>query len=814
MITSSKASTLSSSPVAVVVNSVNSVTPHHQQFLVQLQQQLQERNISFVSLLQNYSSTASNHLLNSSSRMMPSHHDAHFASITTTITNTATTSQEDFGVFQHLHIPYSFMEQSTASGDNNNNASEMTILTPVAASSMNNNHLKGGNNQPNFEETNIFSDYSAAELRNNHNGHSNNNLMMDKHALQHHINQNTTTNVFQKESLRPPQVLQQPQPQHQHQQPHPQQQTMDFSMWYPLNGVDGVFPVDNVDHLVSFLKGEGFNNNNLDLLQGNHITQCSNDKSFRHMLGESSATCDDASIAVVHMHETCNNGHPAEENNSAFTPHFAFKKQKRKQSTSPSSSSSSSHSNDEDQHLQHSDLILDEEDPCNQDNDRHSPTTNCVSRNKSNNHQTIDAKPYPNGRKRASKACFECQKRHTRCGFERPCTRCTKLGLNCVEVVSMKKRGRSTTNSKSKKFSGEEETVDLSPSQKKEKKASNLSPSSSSSPENENSHENQRPEGECQQTKGDDEPSLIDSSSANFQLPHPSEESQTINNQGTKKKTRSSSKRKSKKDPDSQTNSKSSSSSSLTGVGTTSTTNKSNTMSPSSNHPTPTSTTSVAQDLNKLSNPSSSQLHQMTAPQQHKLLPRVSSSSSFVMNRIPSNVSSISSSSTSSSLSPIHYTNPTVATAGYGTLPQNYSISYAQQVPSTAAGKEQMGVIITGPNFPIVQSVSEGLRDRLGYLSGTTTTPITSLSQIFNMDFLNSEIIQLHQDIKARESILQMPGGADLLRKTNLKVQKEGTALVRTAHTGLESMKFKIFYVFREDQPALLESAYVFLFWM
>jgi hypothetical protein len=50
---------------------------------------------------------------------------------------------------------------------------------------------------------------------------------------------------------------------------------------------------------------------------------------------------------------------------------------------------------------------------------------------------------YPNGRKRASKACFECQRRHTRCGFERPCARCKRLGIECIEVQSSKKRGRS-----------------------------------------------------------------------------------------------------------------------------------------------------------------------------------------------------------------------------------------------------------------------------------------------------------------------------------------------------------------------------------
>jgi hypothetical protein len=56
-------------------------------------------------------------------------------------------------------------------------------------------------------------------------------------------------------------------------------------------------------------------------------------------------------------------------------------------------------------------------------------------------------KLYPNGRKRASKACYECQRRHTRCGFQRPCERCKRLGLECVDVQSIKKRGRSQKKS-------------------------------------------------------------------------------------------------------------------------------------------------------------------------------------------------------------------------------------------------------------------------------------------------------------------------------------------------------------------------------
>lgn len=47
---------------------------------------------------------------------------------------------------------------------------------------------------------------------------------------------------------------------------------------------------------------------------------------------------------------------------------------------------------------------------------------------------------YPNGRTRASKACYECNKRHTRCGFVRPCPRCKRYGLQCIDIPSTKRR--------------------------------------------------------------------------------------------------------------------------------------------------------------------------------------------------------------------------------------------------------------------------------------------------------------------------------------------------------------------------------------
>lgn len=56
---------------------------------------------------------------------------------------------------------------------------------------------------------------------------------------------------------------------------------------------------------------------------------------------------------------------------------------------------------------------------------------------------SLEVVPLTKKRKRASKACLSCQAKHTKCGFERPCSRCKKFGLHCVDSLSTKKRGRS-----------------------------------------------------------------------------------------------------------------------------------------------------------------------------------------------------------------------------------------------------------------------------------------------------------------------------------------------------------------------------------
>eukprot|EP01080_Neovahlkampfia_damariscottae_P010568 gene10568-3087_t len=47
-------------------------------------------------------------------------------------------------------------------------------------------------------------------------------------------------------------------------------------------------------------------------------------------------------------------------------------------------------------------------------------------------------------RKRVSKACIECKKKHSRCGVERPCERCQRLGLECIDVQKKEKKTEET----------------------------------------------------------------------------------------------------------------------------------------------------------------------------------------------------------------------------------------------------------------------------------------------------------------------------------------------------------------------------------
>ena len=66
--------------------------------------------------------------------------------------------------------------------------------------------------------------------------------------------------------------------------------------------------------------------------------------------------------------------------------------------------------------------------------------------------QTVNQSIYPDGRKRATKACNACKQRHTRCGFERPCTRCVSLGYDCQDPPS-KKRGSKKSDGRIEKHS-------------------------------------------------------------------------------------------------------------------------------------------------------------------------------------------------------------------------------------------------------------------------------------------------------------------------------------------------------------------------
>lgn len=73
-------------------------------------------------------------------------------------------------------------------------------------------------------------------------------------------------------------------------------------------------------------------------------------------------------------------------------------------------------------------------------NNQMAPMTNEHSHPKMTPTSSVNQSVYPDGRKRATKACNACKQRHTRCGFERPCTRCVSLGYDCQDPPS-KKRG-------------------------------------------------------------------------------------------------------------------------------------------------------------------------------------------------------------------------------------------------------------------------------------------------------------------------------------------------------------------------------------
>ena len=67
-------------------------------------------------------------------------------------------------------------------------------------------------------------------------------------------------------------------------------------------------------------------------------------------------------------------------------------------------------------------------------------------------------------RKRVSKACLECKKRHCRCDHQRPCGRCAKLGLECVDAPTCKRGPPKGTSYKKRKR--QDDSNDLSSKKK------------------------------------------------------------------------------------------------------------------------------------------------------------------------------------------------------------------------------------------------------------------------------------------------------------------------------------------------------------
>eukprot|EP00761_Pharyngomonas_kirbyi_P004045 gb/GECH01004049.1/.p1 GENE.gb/GECH01004049.1/~~gb/GECH01004049.1/.p1 ORF type:complete len:280 (+),score=45.19 gb/GECH01004049.1/:1-840(+) len=115
---------------------------------------------------------------------------------------------------------------------------------------------------------------------------------------------------------------------------------------------------------------------------------------------------------------------------------------------------------------------------------------NTIQRNSSPDNSSLDQfqvlhfkpnqgyQPMSQWRKRAPRACVQCRKAHACCGLERPCKRCVRLGLGCLEAVQ-KKRGRkkkkpSNTNNYAQPTSSSSDNDSISP-QPEECKLSPLS---------------------------------------------------------------------------------------------------------------------------------------------------------------------------------------------------------------------------------------------------------------------------------------------------------------------------------------------------
>ena len=77
-------------------------------------------------------------------------------------------------------------------------------------------------------------------------------------------------------------------------------------------------------------------------------------------------------------------------------------------------------------------------------------------------------------RKRVSKACLECKKRHCRCDHQRPCARCAKLGLDCVDAPACKRGPPKGTSYKKRKRSEESSTVAPKRATKRSKNIKNV----------------------------------------------------------------------------------------------------------------------------------------------------------------------------------------------------------------------------------------------------------------------------------------------------------------------------------------------------
>ncbi|KAL9656723.1 hypothetical protein ABK040_002990 [Willaertia magna] len=458
--------------------------------------------------------------------------------------------------------------------------------------------------------------------------------------------------------------------------------------------------------------------------------------------------------------------------------------------------------------------------------------TSNSNNNSSNNNEEEDQKTYPNGRKRASKACFECQKRHTRCGFGRPCERCKRLGLQCVDVPSAKKRGRTQTKN-SKKEESSSPTTTTSENKRKS--------STSSTPNTRKKKKDVTKEEDYKVTSNKDNDTHVISTSPRpllfsennkkegilSSLLDKNKLQQTVNNNslfipdhddillepldehvflmGQHEHVVASSNLPIKDEYD---------------------------LPPAlfderafqsgHSHMLPTVTTHYHHSNQQQHNNSVGGQQHVGHVVNHQYNSNGNNSYTYLLNEPTPVVLS------SNNMPNVNLDNQPSTTIMNGNTTSNqpqqqqsielmsYSILCGNPLDKSI-NPDRMGVILS-KELPSIDFVSESILKRLGF------NELRSLFDLFTTEFIGSELLTLKDQKDKRLQIINtIQGGDEILRAHHLRIEKQGKASVWNRKGFVESggnnniqqelLDYKSFYVYNAEFPANLDCIYLFLFW-